>query len=39
MPKKIEEFNRALGSLGGGNHFIEIDKDENDNKYLVICLL
>ena len=36
IPKKIEEFNRALGSLGGGNHFIEIDKDENDNKYLVI---
>jgi len=26
----------SLGSLGGGNHFIEIDRDENDGKYLVI---
>ena len=25
-----------LGTLGGGNHFIEIDKDEEGNKYLVI---
>ena len=31
--KKIE---RAIGSLGGGNHFIEIDKDDEDNKYIVI---
>ena len=31
--KKIE---RAIGSLGGGNHFIEIDKDDEGNKYLVI---
>ena len=31
--KRLE---RSLGTLGGGNHFIEIDKDENDNKYLVI---
>ncbi len=36
IQKKPEEFNKALGSLGGGNHFIEIDKDEEDNKYLVI---
>lgn len=36
IPKKPTEFNRALGSLGGGNHFIEIDKDDFDNKYLVI---
>lgn len=36
IPKKLTEFNRALGSLGGGNHFIEIDKDDFDNKYLVI---
>lgn len=27
---------KSLGSLGGGNHFIEIDKDEDNNKYLVI---
>ena len=26
----------SLGSLGGGNHFIELDKDEEDNLYLVI---
>lgn len=26
----------SLGTLGGGNHFIEIDRDEQDNKYLVI---
>ncbi|MED9969639.1 MAG: RtcB family protein [Ruminococcus sp.] len=26
----------ALGTLGGGNHFIEIDRDDEDNLYLVI---
>ncbi len=26
----------ALGTLGGGNHFIEIDGDEEGNKYLII---
>ncbi len=26
----------SIGSLGGGNHFIEVDKDENKNIYLVI---
>lgn len=26
----------SLGTLGGGNHFIEIDEDEEGNKYLVI---
>ena len=31
--KKME---RAIGSLGGGNHFIEIDTDDERNKYLVI---
>ena len=31
--KKIE---RAIGTLGGGNHFIEVDVDEEGNKYLVI---
>lgn len=36
IQKRPEEFNRALGSLGGGNHFIEIDKDDYGNKYLVI---
>lgn len=27
---------RSLGTLGGGNHFIELDEDSNDNQYLVI---
>ena len=27
---------RSLGSLGGGNHFIELDEDSSGNKYLVI---
>lgn len=34
--KDIKKFNRSIGTLGGGNHFIEIDKDDEDNKYLVI---
>lgn len=29
-------MNRACGSLGGGNHFIELDKDENGMYYLVV---
>lgn len=27
---------RSIGTLGGGNHFIELDEDEDGNKYLVI---
>lgn len=27
---------RSLGTLGGGNHFIELDVDDDGNKYLVI---
>ena len=37
--KYLNDIPRALKScmsLGGGNHFIEIDKDNDDNKYLVI---
>ncbi len=26
----------SIGTLGGGNHFIEIDKDDDGNKYLII---
>ena len=26
----------SVGTLGGGNHFIEVDRDEEDNLYLVI---
>lgn len=31
-----EYIGQSIGTLGGGNHFIEIDKDDDDNKYLVI---
>lgn len=34
--KHKKRFNRSNGTLGGGNHFIEIDKDEEDNLYLII---
>lgn len=34
--KDTKAIERAIGSLGGGNHFIEIDMDDEDNKYLVI---
>ena len=37
LTKSSAEFNRAIGSLGGGNHFIEINVDEQTNThYLVI---
>lgn len=29
-------FQNSIGTLGGGNHFIEIDKDDEGNLYLVI---
>ncbi len=32
----IEKVKRSLCTLGGGNHFIEIDQDEDGNYYLVI---
>ena len=34
--KETKKFNIAIGTLGGGNHFIEIDIDDEKNKYLVI---
>ena len=34
--KDSKRLERSLGTLGGGNHFIEIDMDENGGKYLVI---
>lgn len=34
--KETKKFNRAIGTLGGGNHFIEVDIDNENNKYLVI---
>ena len=33
---QIDRLECSLGSLGGGNHFIEIDEDEQRNKYLVV---
>ncbi len=34
--KNVNRLNLSLGSLGGGNHFIEIDQDDEGNKYLLI---
>ena len=34
--KHVDFLEKSVGTLGGGNHFIEIDKDSDDNKYLVI---
>lgn len=34
--KETNKFNRAIGTLGGGNHFIELNIDDEGNKYLVI---
>jgi RNA-splicing ligase RtcB len=32
----VDNAKRSLGSLGGGNHFIEIDQDKDGNLWLVI---
>lgn len=34
--KDSRRLERSLGTLGGGNHFIEIDADAEGNKYLII---
>ncbi len=34
--KDSKRLQRSLGTLGGGNHFIEIDEDDEGNKYLII---
>ena len=34
--QKIESIQKSIGSLGGGNHFIEIDEGKEGEKYLVI---
>lgn len=36
LKNKDSWLEKSMGTLGGGNHFIEIDVDENNNKYLVI---
>ena len=33
---KIERAKLSIGTLGGGNHFIEMDCDDNGNIYLVV---
>ena len=35
-PIDFEKSQKSLGSLGGGNHFIEVDKDDQGNNWLVI---
>lgn len=32
----IDRIERSVGTLGGGNHFIELDVDDEGRKYLVI---
>ena len=34
--KDSKRLERSLGTLGGGNHFIEVDADNEGNKYLII---
>ena len=34
--EQLEKELKAIGTLGGGNHFIEVDKDEQGNLYIVI---
>ncbi len=33
---RTDKARLSLGTLGGGNHFIEIDKDDDNNFYIVI---
>ena len=35
-PIEYENSQKSLGTLGGGNHFIEVDKDKEGNLWLVI---
>jgi len=34
--KDTKRIERSIGTLGGGNHFIEVGVDPDDNKYLTI---
>ena len=34
--RDTKRLERSIGTLGGGNHFIEIDVDEDGGKYLII---
>lgn len=33
---EIDYFAKSMGTLGGGNHFIEIDKDSDGNHWIVV---
>ena len=32
----LDRARRSIGTLGGGNHFIEVDKDDEGNLYIVV---
>lgn len=34
--RDLDRIKRSVGTLGGGNHFIEIDRDEADKYYLIV---
>lgn len=34
--KDVKRLDKSIGTLGGGNHFIELDKDEQGIHYLVV---
>lgn len=34
--KDAKRLERSVGTLGGGNHFIEVDADKDGNRYLVV---
>ena len=34
--KNTSRIQKSIGTLGGGNHFIELDKDDTGNVYLVV---
>ena len=34
--KNQDRIKKSIGTLGGGNHFIELDKDDEGNVYLVV---
>lgn len=34
--RNVDWIKRSLGTLGGGNHFCELDIDDDGNKYLII---
>ncbi|MBQ7407664.1 MAG: RtcB family protein [Clostridia bacterium] len=34
--RNLDRLYGSLGTLGGGNHFIEVDVDDDGNKYLIV---